>query len=328
MSHDESHGEPEEHDHDRGLDADLTTMLNRRLVLGAFAGAGLAALAGCAASVTGTAGQPTPTPYPGGPGNPSPGGPRQGPGNSSPGGPGSSLPNGSASVSPHGSPSESVAPSPSASTDGQCTDIPEETAGPYPADGTNGPNVLTQSGIVRSDIQSSFGSATGVADGVPLTITLTVQDQANGCTPLSGAAVYLWQCNREGQYSMYAPGIENENYLRGVQQTGTDGKVTFNSIFPGCYSGRWPHIHFEVYPSLNDATSAGTPTRTSQLALPQDVANTVYTTAEGYSASVDNLAQVSLQDDMVFGDDGGVHQLATVTGSVSAGYTATLAVPV
>src|SRR6476469_4989540 len=34
-------------------------------------------------------------------------------------------------------------------------EIPEETAGPYPGDGSNGPNVLTESGIVRSDITSS-----------------------------------------------------------------------------------------------------------------------------------------------------------------------------
>src|SRR5262245_33798282 len=49
-----------------------------------------------------------------------------------------------------------------------CSLIPSETAGPYPGDGTNGPNVLTQSGIVRSDIRASFGSAgTTVAPGTP-----------------------------------------------------------------------------------------------------------------------------------------------------------------
>lgn len=39
-------------------------------------------------------------------------------------------------------------------------EIPDETAGPYPGDGSNGPNVLAESGIVRSDITSSFGSST------------------------------------------------------------------------------------------------------------------------------------------------------------------------
>jgi hypothetical protein len=41
---------------------------------------------------------------------------------------------------------------------------------------------------------------------------------------------------------------------------------------------------------------------------------------------VSNLARVSLDRDMVFGDDGGVLQLATVTGDVTGGYTATLTV--
>jgi hypothetical protein len=79
-----------------------------------------------------------------------------------------------------------------------CAPIPEETAGPYPADGTNGPDVLNQSGIVRRDIRSSFGELSGTAAGVPLTILLTVENTANGCAPLANAAVYLWHCDRDG----------------------------------------------------------------------------------------------------------------------------------
>src|SRR5262245_50610429 len=71
--------------------------------------------------------------------------------------------------------------------------IPEETAGPYPGDGSNGPNVLTQDGVVRSDIRSSFGSMSGTAAGVPLTIKLRVTDAATG-RALPGAAVYAWHC--------------------------------------------------------------------------------------------------------------------------------------
>jgi protocatechuate 3,4-dioxygenase beta subunit len=207
------------------------------------------------------------------------------------------------------------------------TAIPEETAGPYPGDGSNGPNVLTQSGIVRSDITTSFGSMSGTATGVPLRIELTVVDAAGDCAPLEGAAVYLWHCDQAGRYSLYSSGAADQNYLRGVQVAGADGTLAFTSIFPAAYSGRWPHIHFEVYPSLAEATKAGTPRCTSQLALDQDVCATVYAT-EGYSASLRNLAQTSLTRDNVFGDDGGAHQLATVTGSTSAGYTARLTVPV
>src|SRR5262245_34758132 len=75
-----------------------------------------------------------------------------------------------------------------ASSSGACSTIPEETGGPYPGDGTNGPNVLTETGIVRRDIRSSFGSMSGTAEGVPLELELRVLD-ATGCAPLQGAAV-------------------------------------------------------------------------------------------------------------------------------------------
>lgn len=204
--------------------------------------------------------------------------------------------------------------------------ISEETGGPFPADGSNGVNVLTESGVVRSDITTSFGSASGVAQGVPLTINLRVLDTKNGSVGLAGAAVYLWHCNIDGAYSLYDDGIEEENYLRGVQETDSDGKLSFTSIYPAAYSGRWPHIHFEVYPSLDAATSASSKLRTSQLALPEDTSVLVYAT-DGYSQSVQNLEQTSLDSDMVF-SDGYSLQLATVTGDVDAGMVATLDIPV
>jgi protocatechuate 3,4-dioxygenase beta subunit len=206
-------------------------------------------------------------------------------------------------------------------------EIPEETAGPYPGDGSNGKNVLNQSGVVRSDIRSSFAGATAVAAGIPLTIRFKVYDLTGSTTKsLTGAAVYAWHCDREGRYSMYDSEIADQNYLRGVQVVDSDGYVEFTSIFPAAYSGRWPHVHFEVYPSVDDATSASNKLRTSQLAFPKDVCELVYAT-EGYEASVTNLAQTSLDTDMVF-SDGYSLQLAKLTGSVEAGYVATLNVPV
>lgn len=128
-------------------------------------------------------------------------------------------------------------------------ELPEETSGPYPGDGSNGANVLNQSGIVRRDITSSFGSSTTRAAGVPLSLTMTINDYANNKAPLAGGAVYVWHCDREGRYSLYSQGVTGENYLRGVQETDGRGQVRFTTIFPACYSGRWPHIHFEVYPA-------------------------------------------------------------------------------
>jgi protocatechuate 3,4-dioxygenase beta subunit len=207
-------------------------------------------------------------------------------------------------------------------------EIPEETAGPFPGDGSNGVNVLSESGIVRSDLTSSFGSASGRAEGVPVTVNLKVYD-LNGAdvAPLAGAAVYVWHCDREGRYSMYSEGVTEENYLRGVQETAADGSVQFTTVFPACYDGRWPHLHFEVYQSLDSATSYSNKLRTSQLAIPEDSCREVYGVVDGYDASVDNLDKVSLDSDMVF-SDGYSLQLATVTGSADEGYTFSLNVPV
>jgi protocatechuate 3,4-dioxygenase beta subunit len=202
-------------------------------------------------------------------------------------------------------------------------EIPDETAGPYPGDGSNGADVLSQSGVVRSDIRSSFGTGSATADGVPMTLELTVFDLANGGVPFEGVAVYVWHCNAAGQYSMYSSGVEDENYLRGVQIADATGTVTFTSIYPACYDGRWPHIHFEVYPDQDGITDASNAIATSQVAMPQDICQAVYATS-GYERSATNLSKVSLTTDNVFGDDGGVTQIPTVTGDVSSGYTVAL----
>ena len=207
---------------------------------------------------------------------------------------------------------------------GACEVIPNETAGPYPGDGTNGANALTLTGIVRSDIRASIAGASGTAAGVPLTITLTVVD--TGCAPLAGRAVYLWHCDRDGDYSMYTGAARTENYLRGIQETDADGKVTFVSIFPACYSGRWPHIHFEIYPSLADAGDAGNKEKVSQLAMPAAACEEVFAVA-GYEASVTNFAQTDLDSDNVF-SDGSTLQVADATGDTTAGYVATLTVTI
>jgi protocatechuate 3,4-dioxygenase beta subunit len=206
-------------------------------------------------------------------------------------------------------------------------EIPDETAGPYPGDGSNGPDVLEQSGVVRSDIRSSFGEFSGTAEGVPMTLELVISDLAKGGVPFAGVAVYVWHCDRAGGYSLYSQGVENQNFLRGVQIADADGRVRFTSIFPACYDGRWPHIHFEVYPTQADITDASKAISTSQVALPKNACDAVYAQS-GYEQSVSNLSNVSLSSDNVFGDDSGALQLGTVTGDVSSGYAVTLAVGV
>ena len=205
--------------------------------------------------------------------------------------------------------------------------VPAETAGPYPGDGSNGPDVLDDSGIVRHDIRRSFGDRTTLATGVPLRVNLTVTKAAKDYAPVVGAAVYAWHCDRAGRYSMYSSGLEDENYLRGIARTDATGTAWFKTIFPGCYSGRWPHIHFEVYASVAKAVSDGPIVRTSQIALPKAACAKVYATG-AYSGSAANLSRTSLSRDMVFGDDRAIHQLATVTGSVRTGFVASLTIAI
>lgn len=208
-----------------------------------------------------------------------------------------------------------------------CVVIPSETAGPYPGDGTNGPNALTQSGIVRSDMRASFGSAgTTVAAGTPLTVTLQLVNTNANCAPLVGYAIYLWHCDAQGRYSLYSSGVTTQNYLRGVQITDSEGKVTFTTIFPGAYAGRWPHMHFEIYSSLAAATVGSNAVRISQLALPDSVCREVFAQTALYPGSLANHNQTTLANDNVFANDSAANQLASVTGSISAGYVSTLTV--
>lgn len=284
----DEHGHEIDEDH-RGLVYDIRTLVDRRRALGLFGGIGVTALLAACASPESRSGA-------------------------------------TAATSATPSPSASASASASAAASDPLAEVPDETGGPYPGDGSNGVNVLDDSGIVRSDIRSSFGSSTTVAAGVPLTIALTVRDAATG-SALVGAGVYLWHCDRDGNYSLYSRGVEGENYLRGVQETDATGTVRFTSIYPACYSGRWPHIHFEVYSDIANAVASGPIVKTSQIALPEEVNDLVYA-ASGYEQSVRNLAQTSLSRDMVFGDDGGIHQIASMSGSVAGGYTAALTIGV
>ena len=202
---------------------------------------------------------------------------------------------------------EKVADTTSASgTDsGSCEVSPTETAGPFPT--------ITPSSLVSSNIVSD-------RSGVALTIKLTVNNSKSSCAALSGAIVDVWHCDAAGNYSEYGGGgMQSSNYtsvhfLRGRQTTNSSGLVTFTSIFPGWYSGRAPHIHVHVY------SADGTSLLITQIAFPTDVCNTVYTTAADYKSR--GTQDTSNSSDNVFSDSL-ASELATVSGSVSDGYTLT-----
>jgi protocatechuate 3,4-dioxygenase beta subunit len=297
----------EEHDDHGGLHRDIPNLVGRRDILRMMGGVSLVGLlAACGvtggeeSAATTSSSAPRPT-------NSS----ADGASTSSTTAPGT----GSSSTAPATS-SPALVASPGA-------EIPDETPGPFPADGSNGPNLLDDEGVVRSDITASIGGSSGVAEGVPISFELSVVDAATG-NPIPGAVVYLWHCTADGRYSIYE--IEDENYLRGVQVANDAGRITYNSVFPGCYPGRWPHAHFEVYGSLEDAAGGSDGIKTSQLALPRADCEVVYGDAR-YGDSAASLSRLSLESDGVFAD-GWTDQLATVSGSPDAGYTASLLVRV
>lgn len=211
-----------------------------------------------------------------------------------------------------------------------CSVVPEETAGPYPADGStasnNTYNVLALSGIVRSDIRSSIGSSTQVS-GVPLTITITLTNASASCAALSGYAIYLWHCTQDGNYSVYSSNNIADNYLRGVQATDASGTVTFTTVVPGCYAGRMPHMHLEIYPTLASASNARNKVKTTQLAFPTALLSSIYSANPGYSASVRNLASISFASDNVF-SDGTTLEMTTMQANSGGGYSASITISI
>ena len=219
---------------------------------------------------------------------------------------------------------------------GRCVADAPEIVGPFPADGTNQSqgvtsDILTEDGIVRSNIRRSFLTSKTKAEGVKVRLDFEVINTNNGCAAESGFAVYVWQCSRDGLYSLYT--APDESYLRGVQVSDDNGRLSFVTIFPGCYPGRWPHIHAEIFTSLDEATNGHNAILTTQLAMPKHICKDVYDNASGYEKSKFYFGEVSIKGDISFGDNTR-KQMAVMTpdfkGNYEDGYhaTATLGVPV
>jgi protocatechuate 3,4-dioxygenase beta subunit len=203
---------------------------------------------------------------------------------------------------------------------------PGETGGPFPADGSNDNgsgtivNILKDPRSMRTDIRSDLDGS-NTQEGVPLTVNMRVVKV--GGVALAGAVVYLWHCNKVGQYSEYkSPMLGGDftarSFLRGAQTTDADGSVTFTTVLPGRYQGRAFHIHYEVYSD----TSYGTKLLTSQIAIDDALIGQLYTAA-GYTSALHN--ETTNAQDNVF-SDGVEHELLSMSGSVSTGLTATFTV--
>jgi protocatechuate 3,4-dioxygenase beta subunit len=215
-----------------------------------------------------------------------------------------------------------------------CIATPAETRGPFAGDG--GPdrggrriNVLEGDEVIRSDIRRGFARMDGSAEGVPLDLTITLLGTAGGCNAMAGWGLYLWHNDAEGKYSLYD--LPRTNYLRGLQQSDDTGTLRFKTILPGCYGGRAPHLHFEVYSSAQAAIAGDPAVLASQFALPEDACRAVYASDERYGDSLANLERWPTSRDFVF-RDASDEELALETialeGDATSGFrgTATVAI--
>lgn len=192
---------------------------------------------------------------------------------------------------------------------GTCVLIPTETAGPFPLD------LTANTTFYRADITED-------RTGVPLNVKLKILGEDN-CGVMQNVRVNIWHCDKDGLYSGYSqtnnPGQAGLTYLRGYQMTDSNGEVEFQTIFPGWYSGRICHIHFQVYVSSSYAAI-------SQLTFDVATKNSIYTNNSSlYTKGTDPM---TLASDNIF-SDGYTYQMATLTAnSTTGGYDAYLEVTV
>lgn len=184
-----------------------------------------------------------------------------------------------------------------------CILIPNETAGPYPLD-------------LSSDTSKFRQDVTEGRPGVPLTLALTVVNVNLGCVPIANARVDIWHCDKDGVYSGYVqPGSNTvgQTFMRGIQLTDVNGRVEFRTIYPGWYSGRITHIHFQVF--LSSVLSA-----TSQMAFPDALNEEVYTTPQ-YAGRGRNTSVANNAADMVFASPPGdlQYEMLDITPNTTTG---------
>ncbi len=210
--------------------------------------------------------------------------------------------------------------------------VPREPVAPYPHElsltgKSSLANFWARSGLLRQDIRSNMDNQGLGASGLPLDLVIRVIRAGCEQEPIPGAAVYVWHSDANGEYSVY--GRNDVTYLRGIGVTGSDGRVQFKSIYPGTYHGREPHVHFEVYRSLNETQAPSKCLLRSRILFPEAVSREIYKSNLMYRRSVKTF------EGLVFGKPGGSvtnpsssSQVALVSGSARKGVRSSITVPI
>jgi protocatechuate 3,4-dioxygenase beta subunit len=187
-----------------------------------------------------------------------------------------------------------------------CTLSPEAVLGPYYVDQM----------LVRQNITEGY-------EGVPLSLKVTVVDTTT-CQPIQWAAVDIWHCNSQGVYSGFsAESTAGMTFFRGIQFTDGNGLSTFDTIYPGWYSGRVTHIHVKVHinstEDSEDTLDGGHVSFVGQFFFNDTITNEI---GELYPYSQhSSVAKTPLEDDNIFTTyDGEDTMLSLSLVDVSKGY--------
>ena len=118
-----------------------------------------------------------------------------------------------------------------------CNLFPESVEGPF----------YRSNQRVRRDVREG-------KPGIQVTISVTLAE-VSSCQPIQNVAVDIWSADAAGEYSAFVgvrPGDppvprDNGTFLRGVQRSNEQGKLSFVTIFPGWYEGRTIHYHMGIH---------------------------------------------------------------------------------
>jgi protocatechuate 3,4-dioxygenase beta subunit len=157
-----------------------------------------------------------------------------------------------------------------------CVLTPELTEGPYYISGEK----------FRRDVTEG-------KPGAPLVLKTTVLN-ASTCRPIKGAVVEIWHADASGDYSGFGNGSSSRTFLRGQQKTDAKGLATFETIYPGWYSGRAVHIHVKAH-------VGGNVVHTGQLFFPDTISAQVYANAPYAARGQADMANAS---DSIFRNGG------------------------
>lgn len=80
------------------------------------------------------------------------------------------------------------------------------------------------------------GAPERAATGHGLLVSGTVRS-ARDCAPLAGARLEWWSADADGEY---------RDDLRATQVTRADGAFRYETVMPGRYPGRPPHVHVKI----------------------------------------------------------------------------------